>query len=164
MLNDSGPPMGGDYLTPCLQARLGRDWNWAPSIPKDCDDCDLEAGNVTEPVLKWATPHTAGSRHALISSTEDMIIKTFFAYGQNDCANVDALIATFPDGLYYEGLLNLQETLGDSPDTKAFIIESTSHVWTTQPPSAVNSNGVNLKDWIVDVLDHESDWETVLPR
>ena len=104
-------------------------------------------------------------RHALISSTEDQTMKLFNGYGQNDCSGLDALLPpTFPQGLYGEALQDLQDNIfGEHPGAEAFIIDSTNHVWTTQSPGGVESEGVILRDWIEDFLDPESDWQSVTP-
>jgi hypothetical protein len=162
VLNDSGPPLGEEYLTPCLQKRLAETWKWGANIPKSCRDCDVSTGHVTEPVLRWSNQFTKHSRMGLISSNEDSVIKLFYAYGLNDCANLDSLIAAFPSGLYEEGLRDLQErVLADNPNFRSFIIESGSHVWTMQSPGAVSSNDVVLRDWIEAFLDPDAEWESV---
>lgn len=163
VLNDSGPPLGEKYLTPCLQKRLAETWNWGANIPKSCTDCDVSTGHVTEPVMRWSTQYTKQYRIGLISSNEDSIIKLFYAYGLDDCRNLDGLIAFYPQGLYEEGLRDLEErVLADTPNFRSFIVPSASHTWTVaQSPGAVTSNGVVLRDWIKDFLDPESDWKSV---
>lgn len=165
VLNDSGPPLGPEYLTPCLQKHLAEVWNWTGTIPEGCTECDLESGNVTEPLLRFATPYTEHLRHGLISSTEDSVIKLFYSYGLNDCANLEsALPPTFPEGKYAEGLLDLtQRIFAEHPGARAFLVESTNHVWSMRSPGSVTSNGVVLRDWIEDFLNLDSDWENVTP-
>ena len=163
VLNDSGPTLEPEYLTPCLQQRLSEVWNWAPSIPEGCDECDLESGNITEPVVRWSIKHTKDGRHGVISSDEDSVIKLFYGFGLNDCSSIDGLFATFPTGLYGEGLADLRETFSEHPGAAMYVVKSSSHVWTTQSPGAVMSNGVVLRDWIDDFLDPEADFEDVVP-
>jgi hypothetical protein len=163
VLNDSGPTMGPDYLTPCLQQRLAQLWNWEPSIPEDCDECDLETGNITEPVIRWSIAHTQDGRHGVISSDEDSVIKLFYGFGLNDCSSLDGLLSNFPMGMYPEGLADLRDTFADHPGAAMYVVNSTSHVWTTQSPGAVTSGGVVLRDWIEDFLDPEADFENVVP-
>lgn len=162
VLNDSGPPLGEKYLTPCLQKRLAETWKWGANIPKSCTDCDVSTGHVTEPVMRWSIGYTKNYRMGLISSSEDAVIKLFYAYGLNDCANLDGLFAFYPMGLYPEGLRDFQERLmADNPGFRSFIVDSPSHVWTVQSPGQVTSKGVVLRDWINDFLDPESDWKSV---
>lgn len=165
VLNDSGPPIGEDYMPPCMQQRLAEIWNWDDNVPAACADCDVEAGQVTEPVMRWSIGHTKQYRHALISSSEDRVMKLFNGFGQNDCASIDALLPpAFPEGLYPEALQDLQDDIfADHPGARGFIIDSAEHVWTSRSPGAVESEGVVLRDWIEDFLDPESDWESVTP-
>jgi hypothetical protein len=164
VLNDSGPPMGPKYLTPCLQQRMAMAWNWTDSVPKGCKECDIASGNVTEPALKWALQYTKKGRHALISSDQDGTIKQFFGFGQDDCKSLDAFGGYFPMDLYPMGLADLQATFMGNPGSHAFIISSNTHVWTLQSPGKVMSEGVVLRDWIKDFLDPSSDWQDVVPK
>lgn len=163
VLNDSGPPLAEKYLTPCLQKRLAETWKWGANIPKSCSDCDVNTGHVTEPVVRWSTQYTKNYRIGLISSNEDSVIKLFYGYGQNDCKDIDGLFGGYPNGLYEEGLRDLQErVLADHPGARSFIVASASHTWTVaQSPGAVTSKGVVLRDWIEDFLDPASDWKSV---
>jgi hypothetical protein len=164
VLNDSGPTLGPEYLTPCLQQRLAEVWNWAPSIPESCSECDVESGNVTEPVIRWSTDYTRGYRHGIISSTEDSVIKIFYGAGLNDCASIDGF-SSFPDGLYAEGLADLRKLFAEENYTSAamYVVDSTEHVWTMRSPGSVTSGGVVLRDWIEDFLDPKAEWKDVLP-
>ena len=164
VLNDSGPPMGSDYLTPCLQRRLAESWAWGEAIPPDCTECDVEGGGVIEPMVRWSIQHTRMYRHALISSTEDRIIKTFFGFGLSGCTRVDSLPSPFPEGLFPQGLLELNELFADHPGARAYVIESPEHIWTQVSPGSVTSEGVTLSDWIRDFLDPDSDWQDVIPE
>lgn len=164
VLNDSGPPLGEDYLTPCLQQRMAEVWNWEASVPEGCTDCDVAAGHVTEPIVRWSIEQTKAYRHGLISSSEDGIIKVFFGYGLDDCKEIDGLFATFPEGLYPQALRDLDsETFALHPGARSFIIESNKHVWTMSSPGSVESEGVVLSDWLEDFLDADSDWQSVTP-
>jgi len=164
VLNDSGPPLGTKYLTPCLQKRLAELWNWAPSIPKSCKDCNLTTGNVTEPVMKWAASRTRDRRIALISSSEDAVIKLFYGYGQDNCANLDGLLASYPEGLYPEGLRDLEARLFKGhPGFSSFVVESSQHVWTMQSPGTVTSDGAQLTDFLNDFLDPNAPLKSVAP-
>ncbi len=164
VVNDSGPPLGEEYLTPCLQQRMAELWKWGASVPAGCKACDVAAGHVTEPVVRWSFGKTKSRRHALISSSEDGIIKTFFGYGLNDCKSIDALLATFPDGLYTQGLKDLEDNVfANHPGARSFIIDSTAHVWTLGSPGDVESQGVLLSDWLEQFLDPDSDWKSVVP-
>jgi Pectinacetylesterase len=164
VLNDSGPPLGEKYLSTCLQKRLAETWKWAPSIPKACTDCDVATGHVTEPVMKWAASITKDRRIALISSNEDTVIKLFYGYGLNDCANIDAPFAFYPQGLYPEGLEDLQTRMfADHPGFRSYVVESISHVWTLASPGEVTSQDVSLRDFLTEFIDPESDWQNVTP-
>jgi hypothetical protein len=164
VLNDSGPTMGPEYLTPCMQERLAETWHWADgTIPESCTDCDPETGNVTAPATEWTIANTKMGRHGLISSTEDSIIKRFFGYGHDDCSAFDGLGVTLQTGVYAQGLKDLQDTFKDHPGAAAYIIKSTSHVWTMQSPGAVMSEGVVLRDWIEEFLDPDAELRDVVP-
>lgn len=166
VLNDSGPPMTEEYLTPCLQQRLASIWNWSTTVPAGCAECDIASGHVTEPVMRWSVEQTKNRRHALLSNSADSIISTFYSYGLNDCANLDSLLPPgFPDGAYLNGLHELQEDIfSQHPGTKAFVIEGSSHVLTFVSPGEVQSNGVRLTDWLQQFIDGDPNWQSVWPE
>lgn len=51
----------------------------------------------------------------------------------------------------------------DHPGSRAYIVEGSKHVWTTQSPRTVMSEGVALSDWLEQFLDPDSEWESVIP-
>lgn len=166
VLNDSGPPMTEEYLSTCLQQRLAEVWNWSSNIPEGCTECDLESGHVTEPVMRWSVDLTKKRRHALLSNSADSVISLFYSYGLNDCEGIDALFPSpFPKGAYLEGLMALQDDIfADHPGTKAFVVEGTSHVLTSRSIGSVESNGVQLSDWLQEFIDDDPAWESVWPE
>ena len=164
--DDSAPPMGPEYLTPCLQKATGSLWGWGPAIHPACKDCDPESGNVARPLFETTLKRQKGKRFALLSNDEDGTIKSFFAYGLENCKNIDSFFPpTFPYGKYPEGLDDLRARLSAFDDTALYEVVGGSHVLITTPAAWTNTKvgDVTLLSWTTWFRDGDAQWGNVQP-
>jgi hypothetical protein len=164
--DDSAPPMGPEYLTPCLQKATGSLWGWKPAIHPACKDCDPENGNVARPLFETTLNRQKGKRFALLSNDEDGTIKSFFAYGLENCKNIDAFLPpTFPYGKYPQGLDDLRARLSAFEDAAMYEIVGGSHVLLTGPAAWNNTKvgDVTLLSWTTWFRDGDAKWGNVQP-
>lgn len=166
--DDSGQPLGPDYLSPCLQKFVAKQWGWAPTIHPSCESCDIDNGNVVRPLVDTALNRHPDRRFALMSNDEDGVIKTFFAYGLNDCSSLNSggfsLPQAYPMGKFPEGLDELRERLAPFDNAAIFEIVGGGHVLTgTENAWGTTAGGVSLLDWSKWFLADDAKWVSVGP-
>jgi len=86
LMDDSGPVIDDADLAVCLQEKMRSTWNVNKNLPVDCP-CNNDEGNLVS-VWKYMQAKYPQDSFSLISSQSDLVISTFFAYGNNDCSTV----------------------------------------------------------------------------
>merc|ERR1712100_806152 len=86
MMDDSGPIINDANLAVCLQEKLRTTWNLNKNLPADCP-CNSDAGDMVT-VWDYMMAKYPKDSVSLISSQSDIVISTFFAYGNNGCSTV----------------------------------------------------------------------------
>jgi hypothetical protein len=86
LMDDSGPIIEDNEMAVCLQQKWRQLWNLNKNLPADCP-CNNDDGNLESAweYMKNKYPHDSFS---LISSQSDIVISTFFSYGDNDCSTL----------------------------------------------------------------------------
>lgn len=94
MIDDSGPIVDNEALAVCLQKEWRVLWDLNKTLPADCP-CISDAGNMW---LGWKffADRWPNDAVGLISSVDDVVISSFFSFGNFDC---DSPIPTFYDKL-----------------------------------------------------------------
>lgn len=153
LIDDSAPIFRDQYLSPCLQQAWRDLWGIDAALPADCDDCFNADGGGLANYLSFIQEKYPDRSFGLISSTEDTTIRSFFGYGENDCANIDSI---FPQsmgaGTFANGLYDLRDTVLTEPNFGTYIIDSSTHVWTGNAMYSTTVNGVVLADWMSDLI------------
>jgi hypothetical protein len=98
VIGDSGAPFNDQYMPPCMQKSWRETWGLA--LPPDCTECQSASGGGLLGMADFLMRKHPKAKVALISSTEDEVIRLFFAVGLNNCANLTTAdpIATFIAG------------------------------------------------------------------
>jgi len=86
LMDDSGPVIDDDDLAVCLQEKMRSTWNVNKNLPTDCP-CNNAEGNLAS-VWEYMQAKYPDDSFSLISSQSDLVISTFFAYGNKDCSAV----------------------------------------------------------------------------
>ncbi|MCB9649087.1 MAG: hypothetical protein H6730_21155 [Deltaproteobacteria bacterium] len=154
LVDDSGPPMSGDFIEPCLQAHFRSTWGFDDGVLAGCAGClATPDGTFIEPYFDYLLNLYADRTFAVISSDGDSTIRTFWGFGVNDCARLDSFTpGTFSAAMYRAGLEGFRDEMADGYTNVGLFMKtnSTRHVWLTPDPLAnVSQDGVNLSDWLL---------------
>ncbi|HRI64487.1 MAG TPA: pectin acetylesterase-family hydrolase, partial [Polyangium sp.] len=152
LIDDSGPPMGDTYMTPCLQQRWRTLYNFNATLPPDCVDCAMPNGGGLVNTWKLLGQKYINRKLGLVSSDKDNTISTFYGFGKNNCQNIDGLIPSPLSGAEYAAGLNEVRDmyLRLSPAWSTFYISSTNHTWIGSNNSFYNTTvmGTSLPSWV----------------
>lgn len=149
LLDDAGPPLSDMYMAPCLQDTWRELYNFAATLPADCDQCfEDDGGGISNLALYLAEKHP-DQRLALISAEQDSVIRTFFGYGLNNCQG-----GLYSGDAFQMGLYELRdEILGDNPIWGSYLMPGIGHTIITGPGFySTEIAGVPLTDWLSDLL------------
>lgn len=170
LLDDSGPPMAEAYVAPCLQKYLFDLWGLKNTVPAGCADCAPASGVFMEPLAKYLATAYQDRSLALISSTEDKTISSFWAFGENDCMDLMTSGGTYDPADYAAGLADLRDRIAAAdPKFYTYYIDGTDggdkkrHVWLDNY-AGVSSNGVLLSDWLTKLIAEDPTLVSVPPK
>jgi len=162
LLDDSGPPMGEEFVPACLQKFFVDTWGLDKTLPGGCTDCVGPTGVFMEPMVKYTAATYPNQNQALVSSTQDATIRQFWGYGNNDCANIQGLPPAYDGAKYEAGLVDLRDRIskGDANFFAYFVdgtdgMDNTEHVFLDDDPAKVSSNGVLFSDWLTKLLNDD---------
>jgi hypothetical protein len=88
---DSGPPFKDQFMPVCMQKRWREMWGFANSLPPDCTECQQADGGGLVGLADFLIRKHPNAHLAMISSTEDEVIRLFFSGGVKDCVNFDTV-------------------------------------------------------------------------
>ncbi len=164
LIDDSGPPLSDTYMTPCYQQMLRDAWNLDAAIPAGCTACREAGGGGLDNALGWLADAHPDSRMALITSTRDGVIRSFYGYGYPDCATGGA---PMPDTAYAAAIAELRDTtLASHANFRVYSKDSDKHVWLLYEPETISpdadGSGEHLSQWLTDMLDGAT-WNSVTP-
>jgi hypothetical protein len=171
LIDDSGPPMAKDFVAPCLQKFLFDLWGLKNTVPQGCADCAPADGVFMEPLVKYITTTYQDRYLTLLSGTEDATIASFWAFGNDNCANLMSTPTDYAGSLYAAGLADLRDRIaGADPNFYTYYVDGTDpgqdktrHVW-TDDPVGVSSHGVLLLDWLKQVVNNDPMLVSVPPK
>jgi len=165
--DDSGQPLGPMYLTPCFQQYVAKQWGWKPTIHPACKDCNVDEGSVVRPLIEAALTRKTKGRYALLTNDEDGVIKTFFAYGLDNCTSLNGAIAlpkAYPVGMFPDGLEELRERIKPFKNAAMYEIVGGGHVLTGSTNAwSTAVEDVTILQWTKWFLAGNSKWRSVGP-
>jgi hypothetical protein len=167
LLDDSGPPLGDTYLTPCLQQMFRDTWNLDAAIPPGCTACNQPDGGGLTNALGYLADAHPDRRMALITSTMDGTISSFYGYGYPDCV-AGAAGNPIPGDVFAAGVAELRDqTLANHTNFRVYSKDSVDHVWLLYEPETISphtdGSGTHLADWLAQMFDPSSTWNSVKP-
>lgn len=167
LLDDSGPPLGDSYLSPCLQKMFRDAWNLDAIIPAGCTACSQPDGGGLQNALGFLADAHPDRRLALISSTRDGVIRSFYGFGYPDCVAGEAGFP-MPEEVFAAGISELRDTaLAGHDNFRAYTKDSGQHVWLLFQVESISprpdGSGEHLADWLSDMLDPDAEWNSVAP-
>ncbi len=167
LLDDSGPPLDDLYLTPCLQQMFRTTWNLDVALPADCAECKAPGGGGLANAMGWLADAHPDRRLALITSTRDGVIRSFYGYGYPDCV-AGAAGNPMSETAYAAGISELRdEKLANHQNFRVYSKDSADHVWLLYAPDTISprkdGGGKHLADWLAEMFDPDSSWDSVAP-
>ncbi|WAS95577.1 pectin acetylesterase-family hydrolase [Nannocystis punicea] len=153
LLDDSGPPLPNNVLASCLQQQWSDLWGLEDALPEGCDDCFPSAGGGLANLARYLGEKHPKQHLGLVSSTQDLTIRFFFGYGEDECMPKTINV---PAGDFEAGLVDLRDNYVNKPAgvwSTYFVGDSGDHVWTTDTRfSSTWVHGVRFVDWFSDLL------------
>jgi hypothetical protein len=167
LLDDSGPPLGDAFLSPCLQKMFRDAWNLDAALPADCPACKQADGGGLLNALGYLADKYPDRRMALVTSMRDGVIRSFYGYGYPNCVE-GAAGFPMPEDVFAQGITDLRDrALVTHPNFRVYSKDSGEHVWILFSVGTVSprrdGSGQHLSDWLEDMLDPDSDWKSVAP-
>jgi hypothetical protein len=144
LVDDSGPPLVGGDISPALLAAWIAAWRIDLAVAPICLECLVDMSKLF-PTLARRYPQ---DRLALLSSTQDGVIRAFFGY---------------LDGSAFEAAIGrLELVLEPIPGARYFVVPGTSHTMLPTPAS-FTSSGVELRSWLGQQLAGDGAWASAKP-
>lgn len=130
MLNDSGQPFesGGAVTSQCLTQLFFDLWGF--QIPQGCTDCGPDQDGFLGVARHYATTYPM-SKQALLSYTEDGVIRFFNAFGLNNCAPAQSP-TPIPAADFSAGVLSLRTSI---PSWGTYFVTGQQHTFLAADPS-----------------------------
>ncbi len=164
LVDDSGPPMATEFLAPCLQAHFRRVWGLDAGALAACPSCDGDPGGAfVEDFLAYTFFSHPDRRFAFLSFEADQVIQSFWGYGNDDCAGIDALFPpAYPAERFGRGLVDLRDRILDGIDgARVWFAPGTGHVLLSAAPWSRERDGTVLSDWLRAAAEQAPGWQNV---
>jgi hypothetical protein len=158
LLNDSGPFLEEDAaLSPCLQQLFRNEFGLNENLPADCTSCFGTAGDGLSAIYPYYSARFPDAHMGLISYQEDQVIRQFFGYGVDSCANLDGPFVAYPDTVFANALLDLrEEVLSPGGNWSTFFPAGDLHgVLTSGRFYNETIDGVSIASWVTAMLEGE---------
>ena len=148
LLDDSGILLPTDQaLSPCLQRRMRDLWGLDAALPSGCTACFSASGDGLSNLYSHLGTTYPDARFGLISATGDLVIRTFYGYGRNDCEPAASVPITVAN--YRMGLFALRSGLPANWGT--YYSSGPLHAILASYP-ILSVDGVTLRSWVSELL------------
>ncbi|WP_146659070.1 pectin acetylesterase-family hydrolase [Enhygromyxa salina] len=158
LIDDSGPPLMDPYLVPCLQQTWRDLFNLDATLPPDCPECFADNGGGVYNLAHYLAEKHADQTLGLISSEQDLVIRTFFGYGVQNQGGQECppgIIELPMNGAYFEeGVYALRSELSAHDNWGTYLQGGTSHTSISfLSYYLTNVNGIRMVDWVANMLE-----------
>jgi hypothetical protein len=144
LVDDSGPALKGEAISSSLRAAWYQSWRLDKALDTSCPECRND--------LSQAMKHTAQrfpqDRLALLSSTQDSVIRSYFMLT--------------PDSFQTSLNTTLTDVLEPLPNFRAYISAGQFHTFLGSP-DAHPAQGVKLTDWLRQMVQEDAGWQSLKP-
>jgi hypothetical protein len=171
VLDDSGPPFSAQYLAPCVQKNWRAIWGFDGALPPDCAECFQPDGSgLTNIFYYWLQKYQKAS-FGMVSTSQDEVMRLFFAQGNNNCASDnatwDGLVQILGSGysgmMYTQGLNDLLTAFQCSGRIAGYLIGGQNpnypnptyhqHIFRSEFYQAItNDGGITMAEWTSDLI------------
>ena len=148
LLDDSAPFLPNDAaMAPCLQRAMRDLWGLDDALPAGCTDCFSASGDGLSNLHIYLGETYPDARFGLLSTEGDLIVRTAYGYGRNDCDPALTLPVTVT--AYRNGLYALRSMLPANWGT--FYADGPLHAILAFYGS-LSVGGVPLRTWVNDLV------------
>jgi hypothetical protein len=148
LLDDSGAFLpNNEALRPCLQRHIRDLFGLDAALPAGCTGCFTDSGDGLSNLYAYLGATYPDARFGLLSTTGDLVIRTFYGYGRNGCDPMPAFPITVAD--YGAGLYELREGLPANWAT--YYADGPLHAILASYP-VLSVDGVPLRSWVNDLV------------
>jgi hypothetical protein len=162
-VDDSGPPFPDKVEPVCMQKKWRELWGFANAFPKDCKECQQADGGGLGNYGEFLRKKHPSFTFANLSSTQDEVIRSFYAPGLDNCSGFDtgdpaaAVLFSFPAEQYTEGLLLARAQYVPTKAYASYYINGAAnktyhqHIWRPRFYEAAQGN-VTIASWVKDFV------------
>jgi hypothetical protein len=144
LVDDSGPPLVGDDFNVALRAAWFAAWRLDETVLPLCPTCASDLSDLF-PTLSTKYP---GDRLALLSSTQDAVIRTYVALSATAFETAIRRLAT--------------DVVAPLPNARTFLVPGQTHTMLGTPLS-FTAGGVPLTEWLRLELSDDAAWQSAGP-
>lgn len=144
LVDDSGPPLVGDDISPVIRAAWFASWRLDRTLLPLCPDCALDLSRIL-PTLASRYP---GERLALLSSTQDQVIRGFTLLGPAGFEAAVRRLAT--------------DVVAPLPAGRTFLVPGDTHTMLGHPAD-FTAGGVPLLEWLRRQVEDDPAWASEGP-
>ncbi|NUP06231.1 MAG: hypothetical protein HOW73_09250 [Polyangiaceae bacterium] len=164
LIDDSGPPLSNEVISPCLETTFREVWGLDKTIIAACGDDCPDPNDFASGVIDHIVNAYPDARFGVFSNTADFVIRTFmgFGWGNGEHDNCEGTPTLVPADAYEDALLDLRAAHVDKAGSYLVgqthweynyglnhtVLRSPSY-WTTV------IDGVSVEDWVAGVIEGE---------
>jgi hypothetical protein len=144
LVNDSGPVLKGDALSPALRTAWYQSWRLDKALDPVCPECRNDLSQATNSIAQ----RFPNDRLALLSSTQDQVIRSYFMLSASS----------------FEASLNtmLTDVLDPQPNFRYYVVPGQFHTFLGNPDQTP-TQGVKLTDWLGKMVQDDAGWKSLKP-
>lgn len=144
LVDDSGPALKGDAIASSLREAWYQSWRLDKALEATCPECR----NDLSQALKHTAQRFPQDRMALLSSTQDSVIRSYFGLTAD---NFQAALNT-----------TVTDVFEPQPNFRAYLSAGQFHTF-LGTPDAHPVQGVKLTDWLGQMVREEAGWKSLKP-
>ncbi|BDG03914.1 pectinacetylesterase family protein [Anaeromyxobacter oryzae] len=139
LVDDSGPPFVKDDISPAIRAAWFAAWRLDRTLLPLCPECATDLSQLF-PTLSRKYP---GERLALLSSTQDSVIRAFTLLGPSEFESAILRLAT--------------DVVNPLPTARTFLVPGDTHTMVGHPVD-FTAGGVPLVEWLRRQVEDDPAW------
>lgn len=156
LLDDSGQPLGPDYIAKCQQEQFANLWGWEKTLPPGCEKCGEHISNI----MPYYLSTFPDRRFSLMSYTQDSTIRLFFGFGTKNCMTE---VPGIPGEKFAMGVAELGDNLSEYPNFALWQKEGSDHTFLIGEDLEQTVDGTKLSDWLLGAIDGGDNFKYVGP-
>lgn len=157
VIADSCPPMDAQFVPGCLQKQWRDLWRFDTTFLADCDLYCPDYDNYMIDIVTYllAKFEDRDNTVGILTSTEDVVIRFFYGYGNNECNPENPTLPSMPPEAYTAGLMDLRVHLIEYPQAGTYFIPGQDHGYVAFDDKfySYTVDGVRLVDWTRDIIE-----------